>query len=517
MINVLRKNQKVLLIVIAVLVLPFIFYFTNADVGSAIGGRHFGRIYDRDVSIVEFQHNGRLFNLARELGMFSFLQDMVAGAQSEDQVLTEFTWNRLVLRHEAERLGIQPAQHEIGNVVRDLRPFRGQTGFDMNKYNEFTQNVLPAMGFTEDHIQELAEDQLMLAKLKDVIGTGVQISEAESQQNYERAYGKLNVAVARLNTEDFAKEITLTEEDVAKYYEANKAQLMTEEKRKVNFVSFALDEEQKKLAGKERVAVLQKLADQANDFNQALLEKGTNFQQLAEKFQLPVKETAEFTRNAPDPQLASNPELTEAAFRLTTAAPNTDAMQAGDGFYVLHLASVEPPRPLSLDEAKPKILATLRDQRVRELIVTKGTEAAQKIRDAVKAGTPADAAIQQAGLKPEKLPLFALSDPPPMKVEPAKEQPEPEAPDLQMIKSSLFDLNPGEVTDFIPTATGGVVAILERRERPDAGAYEQTRASFTSRFLNSRKQIAFADWLKERRREAGVREQRQPETQVDAG
>ena len=516
MINVLRKNQKALWIVIGVLCIPFIFYFSNADIG-ALGSKQFGRIYDRPVSIVEFQHNSRLFNLARELGMFSFLQDMVVGAQSEEQVYDEFTWNRLILRHEAERLGIQPAQHEIGNVVRDLRPFRGQTGFDMNKYNEFTQNVLPAMGFTEDHIQELAEDQLMLTKLKDVIGAGVQISESESQQNYDRSYGKLNVAVGRLNAQDFGKDVTISDEDIAKYYEANKSQLLTEEKRKVSFVSFALDEEQKKLTGKERVAVLQKLADQATDFNQALLEKGADFRQLAEKFQLPVKVTGEFTRAAPDPQLAANPQLAEAAFRLTPEAPNTDAIQAGDGFYVLNLSGVEPARPLSLEEAKPKIVATLRDQRERELVAAKGSEAAQKIREAVKTGVPAEAAIQQAGLAVEKLPPFALSDPPATRTEPGKEQPEPESPDLPMIKSSLVELNPGEVTDFIPTPAGGAIAVLERRERPEAGAYEQTRSSFNARFLNSRKQVAFAEWLRERRREAGVQAEAEPGAQVDAG
>jgi hypothetical protein len=104
-----------------------------------------------------------------------------------------------------------------------------------------------------------------------------------------------------------------------------------------------------------------------------------------------------------------------------------------------------------------------------------------------------------------------------MRLEPGKEQPQPESPDMQMIKSSLVELNPGEVTEFLPTAGGGVVAILERRAQPEAGAYEQTRSSFNARFLNSRKQIAFAEWLKERRRDAGVKAQAEPQAPVDAG
>ena len=510
MINVLRKNQKALWFVIAFLCIPFIFYF-QSDIGG-IGGGHAGRIYDRPVSTVEFQHNVRLFNLARDLGMYIFLQEMVAGAQTEDQVYTEFTWNRLVLRHEAERLGIEPAAHDIANVVKDLQPFRGEKGaFDINKYTEFTQNVLPAMGFTEDHIQELAADQLRMTKIKDVVATGMQVSESESQQNYDRSYGKLTVALARIRTEDVEKEVVISDEDVAKYYEANAAQLNTDEKRKVEFVSFALNEEQKKLTGKERVEVLQKLADTANDFNQALLEKGADFHQLAAKFQLPIQATVEFSRTVPDPKLAATPELVEAAFRLTPEAPNSDAIQGGDGFHVLHLSGIVPARPLSLEEAKPQIVETLKNQRVRALVAAKGSGAAQKIREAVKTGAPIDAAIQQAGFTPEKLPPFALADPPQMKMEPGQQAPVPQSPDVQMIKGAISELNPGEVSEFIPTPTGGLVAALERREQPDPASYEKTKETFNARVATNRKQLAFAEWLRERRREAGVAIQPQPE------
>jgi hypothetical protein len=39
------------------------------------------------------------------------------------------------------------------------------------------------------------------------------------------------------------------------------------------------------LTGKERIEILQKLSDRATDLTQALLEKGANFKQVAEKFQ----------------------------------------------------------------------------------------------------------------------------------------------------------------------------------------------------------------------------------------
>ncbi len=58
MINVLRKNQKGLWIVIALLCIPFVFYFSNSNVGPA-GKNDIGRIYGKPVSTVELQRSAR--------------------------------------------------------------------------------------------------------------------------------------------------------------------------------------------------------------------------------------------------------------------------------------------------------------------------------------------------------------------------------------------------------------------------------------------------------------------------
>jgi hypothetical protein len=318
-----------------------------------------------------------------------------------------------------------------------------------------------------------------------------------------------------VRTEDLAKDVQVTDDEISRYYEAQKAQLNTEEKRKVGFVTFGLDEEQKKLTGKERVEVLQKLADRANDFNMALLEKGAQFEQVAAKFQMPITTTGEFTKTQPDPLLTSNPQLSEVAFRLRPDEPNSDAVQVGDGFYVVHLLGVEPPRPLTLEEAKPKIADTLKQQRVQAMAAARGTQAAQTLRDALKSGTPLDAALAQTALPTEKIPPFALADAPAMQMGPDGQPSAPnEAPDLQLIKGAVAEMNAGDVSEYLPTPTGGAIAVLERRDNPDPANYEQAKTTFSARFLRSRREMAFYEWLRERRREAGVPEAPQPDQPV---
>src|SRR5204862_591679 len=119
-------------------------------------------------------------------------------------------------------------------------------------------------------------------------------------------------------------------------------------------------------------------------------------------------ETGEFTAAAPDPKLKGDPQLSASAFKLSVQEPNSDPIQVADAFYILHLTGVSEARPLTLEEAKPKIVDALKKTRSRELMSTKGAELAQQLREEKKSGQPLEAAIQKAGVKPEKLPPFSL-------------------------------------------------------------------------------------------------------------
>jgi hypothetical protein len=309
------------------------------------------------------------------------------------------------------------------------------------------------------------------------------------------------VSLIRVRPDDFGKEITISDEDVQKYYETHKAELKSEEKRKVDFVSLTLTDDQKKLTGKERIDVLQELSDRATDFTQALLEKGADFKQVSEKFHVAVQTTGEFTATKPDPQLNADPQLGEAAFKLSTQEPNSDPIQVTNGFYILHLAGILEARPLTVEEAKPKVVEAIKSSRVRELMSTKGAEIAQQLRKATKSGQALEAATQQAGVKVEKLPPFSVLE---EATETEEKKPKEESPEMLTIKNAVAYLNPGEVTDFLPVRDSGLIAVLEKREPSTDAANSEKKAAFEKRLLNNRRQIVFYEWLRERQQAAGV-------------
>ena len=325
------------MIVIAILAIPSFFTSSGRPDYGAIGRDQFARIYDRNVSVLEAQQFGRLLSLAQALGMSDFVGTMTAGAGlNQNQAAVQFIVNMLVLRHEAGRLGLRPSASEVAEVVRKLPAFQGDSGFDINKLNDLVQNGLAPLGLSEEHIEQLVRDQICLSEIQKLLAAGVSLPKNELDENFQRGYDKLYVSVIRFRSGDFDKDVKINDEDVQKYYDAHKAELKTDEKRKVEFVQLTLNEEEKKLAGRERIEALQKLADRATDFTQALLGEGADFKQAAAKFQLPVHETGEFTAAEPDPQFKGDPTAGRRGFQ--AVGPGAAQRCRPGGGWILYFA-----------------------------------------------------------------------------------------------------------------------------------------------------------------------------------
>jgi hypothetical protein len=504
MMKLLRRHKDWLMIVIAILAIPFIFYFVRTPDYGAMKQGDVGKIYGRKLTQFEIDSNARLGGLAQAVGMSEFWQTLSLRQQGNAGYGT-FAVNLIVLRHEAERLGLRPSASEIADVVRKLPAFQGESGFDIKKFTDFVRNALGPMGLGEEHIEQLVRDEISLNEIKKLLDAGISVSPAELDANFRRSYDKFNVRIIRFQTADFAKDIAVTDDDVQKYFDAHKAELKTDEKRKVQFVQLTLTEEQKKLTGKERIEALQKVSDRATDFTQALLEKGADFKQAAEKFQLPVRETGEFAAAAPDPQLKDSPQAVAASFKLSLQEPNSDPIQVADGFYILHLAGVSEARPLTVEEAKPKIVDSIKKTRGREQMATKAAELVQQLREATKSpgGSAVEAVVQKAAVKSEKLPPFQLLDEEPQESK-GKEPKKDEPPDLTAIKDAVALLDAGDVSDFSPSGENGFIAIVEKREPfadPNVG---EKKATFEKRLLEGKQRIVFVEWLQDRQQAAGL-------------
>ncbi|MHA3771756.1 SurA N-terminal domain-containing protein [Verrucomicrobiota bacterium sgz303538] len=493
MVNLIRRFQQPLMIIITIIVIiAFAWLYNSSSRLGRVGRDRVGTIYGRNVTQTEFVRAAKKFELARDLQLFDMLEALVGPAMTLDQATENYVWNSMVLRHEADRMGIKPTDSEVEEFVKGMRVFQNNGQYDSSRYIAFVQNALSPRGFTEEQLFEVIRDNLGLRKIKDVLGSTTAPAPAEVRSIYEQGHQKTEASVIRLKLDDFLKNVQVSEEDLKKTFEERKATLNTQEKRKVKFVAFTLANQEKPLVGKERMEALQKLSDRAGEFAVAMTEKNAKFEDVAAKFNVPVQQSPEFTVEDAPQEFGQSEQVVGAAFRLTKEDPNSDAVSGDNGYYVLQLADIAPARPLTYEEAKPKLEEQIKRERAQEAMNLKATEIRNKIDAELKAGKPFAEAAQAAGVTPEAFPAFSL-------VEPKFDQ-----PDAREVISRSAELQVGQLSEFIPTAAGGDLVYINNRQPVDEKAFEKDKSQIEERIAQSRREALFREWMKNRRAEANV-------------
>ncbi len=496
MVNLLRKHQQFLMILITIMVIIAFVWLYNGTRFDRMVKDEAATIYGRAVARTELERQARRFQLCADLGLFEMLQDLAGGGFDRDQMYDNFIWNSFVLRHEAGELHVRPTDDEVAEEIQKVRPFQTDGQFDSTKYNLFVQERLTPLGFTTTELEETVRDLLRLRKIKTLLGSTMELSETELRDAYTQDYQKSEVSVIRFSGTDFQKGVQLSEDDLHKAFEQRKDALKSGEKRKLKYVVFGLTADEKKLSGKERIDALQKLANRASEFTQAMTASEAKFEDAAAKSGVPVLTTGEISETASDPALANVPAVTAAAFHLTPAEPNSDVIQSENGFYVLRLENVIESRPLTFAEAQPQLTEQLRRERSQEAMSLKAAEVRNKIDAEVKMGKSFTDAAAAAGQKVEKIPAFAPAD--------AGQTEKTDIPDLGTIQSQSAQLAPGELSQFIPNEAGGVIIHLDQRLPLDEEKYQNEKAPFAASYLRGKREIAFREWLRVRKKAADI-------------
>jgi len=492
MVHLLRKYQQSLLIAVTVLVIAsFIWYWNGTQSGRAglAGSPKIASIYGQNISQNDIQRDVRKFQIAAALGLDELVQGLAGNATSQQQVLENYIWNSYVFQHEADTLQVFPTDSEVQKEYSRVPAFQTDGNFDPNKLTEFVNNVLPSRGFNDAVIDDLLREQVRVRKVKALLAASVDITPAELLNRYIEENQKMNISVVRLNLSDLENGITVTDDAVKKDYDAHKDTYLSEEQRKVAVASFELSDAQKKLKGKERTEALQKVADDAGVLAEALAAKGADFDALAKKQGGQLKTTGFFTAAKPDPAIADIPALGTAAFHLSSDAPSSDVIEGPDGYYLLHLVGSIPSRQVSLEEARPEIVAKIKKEQASQLLQTKANELRTRILLELKAGHSFADAAKDAGAQVEAIPPFNLMD----------ISKKTDVPDLQVFIQPAVALADGQLSDFVPTEAGGLLIYMNGRQTMDKLGVAIASQAVKEQFARQQQLGAFIEWLRLRK------------------
>jgi hypothetical protein len=490
MLETIRKRQRILLIVITTLTIISFVWFMNPTRTRGTPQAVIGKINGRSVTMEELQKVDRSAQIAYFLQLSDLLHQLAGADGSREQQRELFAWNILLIRDEAKRLQLDPSTEEIQNAERNLAAFQTDNQFDASKYQQIVE-LLRKNSMTAADLDNVVADQLRFQKISTLIRGSCPLPEALYCQTYEQQNQLLHCSFIRLNGADFAKDIVVSDQDVQNYYKEHAAQLQTPEKKKIEFVAFALTDEQKKLPDQEKQAALKTLAEQAEAFVQPLGDHPDQFDQVAREKGLQVQQTGFFESSKPDPLIMTLPEVVQQAQSLTKEQP-LDEVQAKDGFYVIRLVEEQPSRPLTLEEAKDQIVTGIKKGKVQQAILTKGQQIRTQIEEAIKGGATFADAAQKAGLKVETAEPFAMMGKMDMK-----------NPVFIALRINQAELQPGQISGVLFEGEDGLLVHLDKKDPIDENKYLTDKKAQYAAFNDFFAGQMFREWLRVATQRAG--------------
>ncbi len=499
-----------------------------SDIKKAEQANAAGTLDGVTVSHGEFRSAYLSTHLARTLALGRDIQS----TPQTDAVLRNLSWQRLATLREVAKLGIVATDQELIGAIRSN--FSETNGaYNPQRYQAFLQNAIRPLGFTGAQFEQHLREEIQIQKLAHLIGRQAQVTPLEVRRTFETLLDSFTVEYASIAPADVEKDVSVSEEDARKLFDADPAAFTVPEQREVSFAAFPiadylaetngisdedvqdyyelhiddyttaetgtngqpreviadLDEVREDIVKALRHAAAADKADAAaTDLTSlAMPDRDGNVPEFADavkKSGRKVEKLAPFSR-LDLPVEDGGAAFVAAAFEL---APNSfdrvSAPVAGkDDIYVLYLEKILDPRVPSFDEAKEKAMAVAKRKAVAEALASKG----KAIQDAAAAGIAAGKTFEQAvadtGAKIASTePFTGLS------------ASSSTNETIQSLVQAVVSCNQGEVADPVPSGDGLVVAYLQARTPADPATFDSYQTEISSAIRARRGQSRFRDW-----------------------
>lgn len=498
MITTIRKHQRWLLLLVAILTIIAFAWLYNTTDTEKLGENQVAQLYGKTVYRPEVDRVVRLQRLAALLGLEEFLRSMSLTATSEEALLEEFVWNLLVLRHQAEVLFLQPTDDQVLEAIRTLPALSRDGQFDRAKYLELLQSQLAPSGLTERHLEELIRDSLRLDMLRRLLNSPLQLSNLEEKE-ISRALERIDAKLIKLGPLSETKGAEITEADVTAFYQENQASLQTPEFRQVVYVKVGLSEAEAGLEGRARIEALQKVADRVARLAEEV-GAGKSLAAATEAAGLPLEKSGFFDARGSspgaDPAVPGDPvglpaNVVADAFRLGSSGAVGEVIQDGGDFYLVELVEVRAPRALTEEEVAPRIREMLEEQSAS---LARQNEASG-IRSALEAALSSGRSLDELA-REKNLTVVEIAG-----LEPWQQTMD----ERTMYARAVAELALGEISEISRDADGFYMLVVTARQEPSAELLASEGARLRKALLESKQTLLLAEWLRSSREAAGLR------------
>lgn len=393
--------------------------------------------------------------------------------------------NLFIARHLMEELGIRPSDDEARAALEKIPALQNNGKFDVSRGQMLEQSAA-SMGFESPDLLNIMKDTIGLQKLQDIVTKNYIASPLAAEKQYASSYQTFKGSKITFDTEAFKKAATVTDDEIKKYYDENKEEYKTLEKRAVSYVFFENPKDLDKIPlVEERQKKQNAVVERVNAFNNLTAKEHKTFAEAAAATKEKVETLPAFAQGEPPAALKSETGLIDLIFtRAKDSKSPAEALEGSNGWYVFDVTKIEEPKQQTLAEVKDKIKDVLAGQKADEARTKAVNEARLALSEGLKAGKKIEDLVKDKKLTLEPLPDIDIANPP------------QEIPNGFLIAKEAAKTAPGSISHAIDFDKGTLliyVSAKELRKRPDAADVRKTQIDSLSR---QERMSLFHAWFK---------------------
>jgi peptidyl-prolyl cis-trans isomerase D len=353
----------------------------------------------------------------------------------DQQILTQMIDEQVAVL-EAERHGIRVSDEELAQQIFSIPGLQENGRFiGEQRYEQLLRSQNPPM--TKSAFEDGLRRSMVIDKLRSALTDWMAVSDAELEREFKQRTEKVKLQVVALTADKFRDKVTVSDADVAAYFDAHKAEYRMGEQRKIKYIVLDRDQARQRVAvtpqeiqsyynqnisqyqtpeqirashilfqtqGKDEAAVRK----QAEDVLKQAKAPGADFAALAKKY----SEDEGSKVNGGDLDYFGRgkmvPEFETAAFAMQPGQIS-DLVKSQFGFHIIKLVDKRAAVTRPLDEVRAEIQQQLAAQRADQDITTR----AQALEGKVKKPGDLDAAAKDLGTTVQESGFFQREDPVP--------------------------------------------------------------------------------------------------------
>jgi peptidyl-prolyl cis-trans isomerase D len=438
-----------------------------------------------------------LVNFYRRLYQDRFNEEFARTLNLKQQAL-DILIQRKILLSEAKQQGLTVTDAELIEKVQSYPVFQVNGTFDRERYMQ----VLRSNRLTPGDFEQSQREELLLAKLENLIKDSIHVAESEVRDAFARDKEQVNVAYLRVDPAQFADHVEVHDTDLTAYYQEHQERFRKPEQVRVAYVVIdpqallgqvqvtdeqvasyyeAHKEEFRREAQVRARHILRKVPAGAGPDEEmkarAVLEAVQQRLQAGEDFAALAREFSEDPASAEqggDLGFFKRGEMVkpfeDAAFALRPGEVS-QIVRTDFGYHLIQVEEVQEAGYRPLEEVRSQLVERLAQEEVKRLAETK----AQTLYEALTAPEAQwEAVVSQSGFSSRETPLMARG------------QAVEGVDNAVMFAQAAFALHTGDISQ--PQLIGSryvVMKLLERRESY-MPAFEEVQATVRDALVQER-------------------------------